>query len=56
MAWLSAYVTIGCLLAAVSLVSSKPDKLSPAAFALAHALWPATLILVLLAALASRRA
>ncbi len=47
MAWLSVYVIIGCVFAAISLISSKPEQLSPLSFALAHALWPATLIVFL---------
>jgi hypothetical protein len=46
-AWLSAYVIVGCLLALISLISSTPEQLSPRSFVLAHALWPATLVLYL---------
>jgi hypothetical protein len=55
MIWLSGYVIVGCLLAVISLMSGKPQRLSPLAFALAHALWPALLILIICPALSSSR-
>ena len=55
MAWLAAYVIIGCLIALISLMSSRPERLSPLAFVLAHALWPASLVVIMFSALSSSR-
>jgi hypothetical protein len=55
MTWLSAYVVVGCLIAIISLTSSRPEKLSPLVFVLAHALWPASLIVIMFSAFASAR-
>jgi hypothetical protein len=55
-AWLSAYVIIGCMIALISLICTKPEKLSLSGFALSHALWPVSLaMIVLIAAFSSRR-
>jgi hypothetical protein len=53
MIWFAVYMIIGCTIALISLISTKPEKLSLWAFVLAHALWPASLGIVILVAIIS---
>lgn len=55
MIWISLYVSIGCAIALVSLSYTKAEELRPPAFLLAHAFWPASLLLVMLEAILSSR-
>jgi hypothetical protein len=54
-AWLSAYVIIGCTIALISLSCTKPERLWLPGFVLAHALWPVSLAIVVLTAMLSSR-
>jgi hypothetical protein len=52
-AWVSVYVSIGCMIALISLICTEPKKLSPLGFVLAHAFWPVSLVIVALTAMLS---
>ena len=52
-AWLAGYVIAGCAIALASLLYTKPEKLSFPRFALAHALWPLSLAMIVLTAVLS---
>jgi hypothetical protein len=51
--WFAAYIIIGCTIALISLICTKPEKLSLWVFVVAHTLWPVSLGRVILTAIIS---
>jgi hypothetical protein len=49
--WGAWYTIIAVTIALISLLCTKPEKISPLWFVLAHAFWPASLIAIALAAM-----